>query len=43
MRYDSNPRKVTRVLYYSGNVLHRYLVEGITNASYSDDQMFKVT
>jgi hypothetical protein len=43
MRYDSNPRKVTRVLYYSGNVLHRYLVEGITNASYSDDQMFKAS
>jgi hypothetical protein len=43
MRYDSNPRKVTRVLYYSGNVLHRYLVEGITNASYSDNQMFKAS
>jgi hypothetical protein len=43
LRYDSKPRKVTRVLYYSGNVLHRYLVEGITNASYSDDQMFKAS
>lgn len=43
LRFDPKPRKVTQVLLYSGNNLYRYMVEGITNASYSDDEMFKAT
>ena len=41
LRYDPKARKVTRVLYYTGGNLHRYMVEGITNASYADDELFK--
>jgi hypothetical protein len=41
MRFDPKPRKIKQVLFYTGGNLHRYMVEGITNASYSDDQMFK--
>lgn len=40
MRFDSKPRKVTRILYYTGGARHRYLVEGVSNASYTDNQMF---
>ena len=40
MRWDSKPRKITRVLMYSGNNLYRYMVSDITNASYTDDELF---
>lgn len=43
LRFDPQVRKVTRVLLYTGNALHRYLVSGITNASYTDNEMFKAS
>ena len=41
LRYDPTPRKIIRVLYYTGNALHRYMVDGITDASYADDELLQ--
>ena len=40
-RYDRNARRVRQILLYSGTVLHRYLVDGISNVSYSDSEFFE--
>jgi len=39
MRYERVPRKIINILYYSGDVTYRYLVEGIKNASYTSDEL----
>ena len=42
-RFDLEAREIVKVLYYTGNVLHRYMVKGITNASYTDNELFKAS
>ena len=41
LRYDPKPRTIKRVLYFTSGALHRYMVSGITDASYTDDELFK--
>ena len=40
-RYDVNPQKITRILYYAGDIPYRYMIEGIDNASFKDTQLMK--
>ena len=40
-RLDTVPRKITRVLFYSGAVPHRYLVNGVKGASFTDEELVK--
>lgn len=40
-RYDRKARKIVNVLYYTGDVTYRYMVEGITNASYSGGELIR--
>ena len=40
-RFDTIPRKIVKVFYYSGNPTYRYQVSGITNASFSESEMRK--
>ena len=40
-RLDTVPRKITRVLFYSGAVPHRYLVNGVDGASFTDQELVK--
>jgi hypothetical protein len=35
-RWDEVPRRITKVLYYSGSVAYRYMLNGIHQASYSE-------
>ena len=41
MRYDKVPRKITKILYYSGKVPYRYMVTGINNASFDEYDLMK--
>lgn len=38
-RFDKIPKKITKVLYYSGKVPYRYMLSGIKNASYTEAQL----
>jgi len=38
-RYERHPRKIVKVLPYSGAVPYRYLLEGIKEASFTKDQL----
>ena len=39
-RFDvKEPKKITQVLYYSGAIPYRYMLEGIPNASYTEAQL----
>jgi hypothetical protein len=38
-RFDHIKRKITQVLYYSGAVTYRYMLEGIPQASYTENQL----
>jgi hypothetical protein len=38
-RWDTVPRKITRILYYAGNPTYRYLVTGIPNVSYTEKEL----
>jgi hypothetical protein len=40
-RYDIKVRKIKQVLTYAGDVLHRYMVSGIKNVSYTDGELLK--
>lgn len=40
-RFDKTPRKITNILYYTGDIPHRYMVDGIDNASYTKRQLIK--
>ncbi len=40
-RFSKVPQKVTKVLYYTGAVPHRYLLDGIKNASFTESQLMK--
>ena len=42
-RIDTVPRKIKRVLFYSGDVPHRYIVNGINGASFTDAELKKAT
>lgn len=39
-RYTLEPLKIKQILLYSGKPLHRYLVEGIKNVSFTESEMF---
>ncbi len=38
-RFDKVPRKITKILYYSGKVPYRYMITGVKNASYTELQL----
>jgi hypothetical protein len=38
--YHQAKSSYRQVLFYAGNVLHRYMVDGVRNASYTDGEMF---
>ena len=38
-RFDKIPKKIKRVLYYSGNIPYRYMLDGIPRASYTEAQL----
>jgi hypothetical protein len=38
-RWDEVPRKVTKILYYSGDVPYRYMLSGIHQASYAEYEL----
>lgn len=41
-RWDhKNPRRIKMVLYYTGNVLYRYLISGLPNVSYAETELMK--
>ena len=40
-RYDKNPRRIKQVVYYSGPGVHRYIVDHIHNAVYTDNKLLK--
>ena len=39
LRLEKKKRKVLKVLYYSGPVKYRYLIEGLNNASYTEEEI----
>jgi hypothetical protein len=39
LRLEKKKRKITKVLYYSGPVPYRYLVEGLDRASYTEQEI----
>lgn len=40
-RFDRQPRKVEKILYYNGKNTYRYLITDINNASFSESQLMK--
>ena len=42
-RWDILPRKIIKVLYYVGRIPYRYIVDGIKNASYTENELMKST
>ena len=40
-RYDMIPKKITQILYFGGDVPYRYMLEGISRASYTENQLIK--
>lgn len=40
-RYERVPRKVLEVLNYAGKIPYRYMIEGIKNASFTEDQLME--
>ena len=42
LRLEKKKRKIIKVLYYSGNVPYRYLIEGLPNASYTEQELKQV-
>ena len=42
LRLEKKKRKVLKVLYYSGPVPFRYLIEGLNNASYTEEEIKQV-
>lgn len=39
MRYDRTPKKIINILYYDGAIPYRYMIDGIKNASFTEDQL----
>jgi hypothetical protein len=39
LRLEKKKRKVLKVLYYSGPNHYRYLIEGLPNASYTEQEI----
>lgn len=37
--WEKHPRKIKEILYYSGKVPYRYMLEGIKNASFTESQL----
>ena len=42
LRLEKKKRKITKVLYFSGPVPFRYLVEGLDRASYTEQEIKQV-
>ena len=42
LRLEKKKRKITKVLYYSGPNHYRYLIEGLPNASYTEQELKQV-
>lgn len=42
LRLEKKKRKVLKVLYYSGPNPYRYLIEGLPNASYTEQELKQV-
>ena len=43
-RYDKRtPHKILKILYYSGSFPYRYIISGVPNASYNEDQLKKAS
>ena len=42
LRLEKKKRKVIKVLYYSGPNPYRYLIEGLPNASYTEQEIKQV-
>ena len=42
LRLEKKKRKVLKVLYYSGNNPYRYLIEGLSGASYTEQELKQV-
>jgi hypothetical protein len=40
-RFEKIPKKITKVLYFSGNVPYRYMLKGVPLASYTEAQLLK--
>jgi hypothetical protein len=38
-RYNVEKKKIVRILFYAGKVPYRYLLEGISNASFTEDEL----
>lgn len=41
-RLDTQARRILKILYYTGKISYRYLVEGIPNVSYTEQELKKV-
>ena len=41
LRYDPIPKKIKQILYFTGDVPNRYLLEGINETSYSEWELLK--
>ena len=39
LRLEKKKRKIKKVLYYSGPVPYRYLIDGLNNASYTEQEI----
>ena len=42
LRLEKKKRKIIKVLYYSGPNHYRYLIEGLPNASYTEQELKQV-
>ena len=42
LRLEKKKRNITKVLYYSGPNHYRYLIEGLPNASYTEQELKQV-
>ena len=42
LRLEKKKRKITKVLYYNGPNPYRYLIEGLPNASYTEQELKQV-
>jgi len=42
-RWTKLPNKITEILFYSGDVTYRYLLNGIKNASFTEDELMLAT
>ena len=38
-RFERNPRKVVKILYYTGKIPYRYMLEGLPNVSFTESQL----